>query len=238
MIMSAEQESPDDLRLPDELAAYEARLASSPLASSALNRDELLYRAGWAAAEAQLTRRVTTTVAAPRGLGRRAVAAWSAASAAVAASLAVAITWAVAARPMSEPFLAEAPRASVETRESAVAVTRPAAMSTTPRVTNSLSLARVEMMINRESRLQRGVTPASLWAASRGQRVGRWDEPILVSGESLASAPTIGVDRTTARDLLDEMLPRNGRSSAEEVASPSTRILEFFRPLTAGGDAI
>jgi len=43
----------DELRLPDDLAAMEARLAAQSLPPSGLNRDELMYRAGWAACETQ-----------------------------------------------------------------------------------------------------------------------------------------------------------------------------------------
>ncbi len=39
----------DELRLPDELAACEARLAARLLPASGIDRDQLMYRAGWAA---------------------------------------------------------------------------------------------------------------------------------------------------------------------------------------------
>ena len=237
--MSAEQDFPDDLRLPDELAAYEARLAATPLAASTLGRDELLYRAGWAAAEAELARRAAATVvAAPLGTSRRVTAAWSAASAALAACLAVAITWSFAVRPTQAPTVANAPRISTGANESVGVAITSAADAASRRVASNLSLARVELAINRQSQIHRGVTPASLWSASRGPRLGAWDEPIIVSGEQLAAAPAIGVEHTSARELLDEMLPRAGRSSATEQGSPSSRMWEFFRPLTAGGDAI
>lgn len=42
----------EELRLPDELAACEARLAALALPAAAINRDELLFRAGWAAHDA------------------------------------------------------------------------------------------------------------------------------------------------------------------------------------------
>ncbi len=87
----------DELRLPDNLAACEARLAAQSLPASRLDRDQLLYRAGWAAAEARMaalnppTSKVEET---PwrRGARGRILAAWSLTSAALAASLAVVAT--------------------------------------------------------------------------------------------------------------------------------------------------
>ncbi len=69
----------DELRLPEKLAACEALLAAKPLAATGIDRDQLLYRAGWAAG-AETAR-----------LARGRIAAWSFGSAAVAASLAVTI---------------------------------------------------------------------------------------------------------------------------------------------------
>jgi hypothetical protein len=107
----------DELRLPDDLAACEARLASEPLPASRIDRDQLMYRAGWAACEAQLASENPSSLlkngigsrtsaqkfgdsesgerACPtfqRAARRRVVAAWSLASAALAASIAVAVT--------------------------------------------------------------------------------------------------------------------------------------------------
>jgi hypothetical protein len=81
----------EEMRLPDHLAACEAMLAGQPLAPSGVDRDQLLYRAGWAACEAQRERAATPAdLSPPPGMGR--TAAWSLASAALAASLAVAAT--------------------------------------------------------------------------------------------------------------------------------------------------
>jgi hypothetical protein len=81
----------DELRLPDDLAALEARLAGQSLPASGVNRDELMYRAGWAACEAQQARAVSLPTQPPRHGSARFVA-WSLTSAALAASLAVAAT--------------------------------------------------------------------------------------------------------------------------------------------------
>ena len=86
---------PLELRLPDELARCESMLSSLSLPPSRVQRDDLMYRAGWAAAEAGLP------VSAPQGMEqassarctyRRRTLAWSLTSAVLAASLAVAIT--------------------------------------------------------------------------------------------------------------------------------------------------
>ena len=81
----------DELRLPDDLAALEARLAAQSLPASGVNRDELMYRAGWAACEARGRGALPLVDRSPRPASSQ-VAAWSLASAALAASLAVAAT--------------------------------------------------------------------------------------------------------------------------------------------------
>jgi hypothetical protein len=50
----SEESKPEELRLPEELAALEALLAAKPLAAAGIDRDQLMYRAGWAACEAAL----------------------------------------------------------------------------------------------------------------------------------------------------------------------------------------
>ena len=49
----SEESKPDEPRLPDELAAFEAALAARALPAPRIDRDQLMYRAGWAACEAQ-----------------------------------------------------------------------------------------------------------------------------------------------------------------------------------------
>jgi len=65
-------------RLPHELAEIEARLAKLPLPASSINRDEMLYRAGWAAAEVKSSNK-------QRGNGSHWL--WPATSAALAATV-------------------------------------------------------------------------------------------------------------------------------------------------------
>jgi hypothetical protein len=50
-----------DQSLPPELAAFEARLAALAPQAGGLDRDELMYRAGWAAAEAALVAQAAET---------------------------------------------------------------------------------------------------------------------------------------------------------------------------------
>lgn len=98
----------DEMKLPDELAACEARLAALPLAAARVDRDELMFRAGWAAGHAAvlsppLDERDQPSTGDPMSPERRAVVLREAvkerirwrshlATAAVAASLAVAAT--------------------------------------------------------------------------------------------------------------------------------------------------
>jgi hypothetical protein len=101
----------DELRLPDDLAACEARLASEPLPASRIDRDQLMYRAGWAAYEAQAAR---LNLCPSNGTARKGrVAAWSLASAALAASIAVAV--ALHLRPASSLDVANVKRAQADT---------------------------------------------------------------------------------------------------------------------------
>jgi hypothetical protein len=87
----------DELRLPDDLAACEARLAARSPAPTQINRDQLMYQAGWSACETSLAACNPPPSKVEEGPGRRgarggSIAAWSFASAALAASLAVAVT--------------------------------------------------------------------------------------------------------------------------------------------------
>ncbi len=81
-----------DTQLPDDMARCESLLARRSLPQPRLKRDELLYRAGWAAAEVHGQPHSASDGSAGRGTAIRTALAWSALSAAVAASVAVAIT--------------------------------------------------------------------------------------------------------------------------------------------------
>lgn len=105
----SEESKPDEPRLPDELAAFEAALAARALAVPRIDRDQLMYRAGWAACEAQWQPRplaggrfearpqpATMEASPPAEPGaareRRLAVTWSLGSAALAASIAVMAT--------------------------------------------------------------------------------------------------------------------------------------------------
>ena len=88
-------QSPVDRPLPDDLVQCESILAHMSLPRSRLQRDELIYRVGWAAAEVHAQSVTGQGVEPSRsspGTGGRSTLAWSVASAAIAASLAVVIT--------------------------------------------------------------------------------------------------------------------------------------------------
>ena len=86
---------PVDTRLPEELARCESILAGMSLPRSRVQRDELMYRAGWAAAEGDAncpSLQGAERKQYSRGTGGRSTFAWAIASAAIAASLTAAIT--------------------------------------------------------------------------------------------------------------------------------------------------
>ncbi len=178
----------DELRLPDDLAACEARLAAQSLPASGINRDELMYRAGWAACEARLAT-LTLATPLPRRAGVR-LAAWSAASAIVAASLAVWATWHW--RPLDIVQVAVKPRDSDPAMSAAVTVPRlstalAATTETEPRDDRVLPAFDVGLL----GRRREALSQASLFN----------DRVASAQGELPAPAAK------TARELLDELLP-------------------------------
>jgi hypothetical protein len=222
----------EELRLPDHLAACEARLAAQPLAASPLNRDELMYRAGWAAAEAALARSGASSP--PVAGGKRTALAWSLACSAVAASIAVAMTLSLAAR-YSGPPVASAPP---ETPLVASPGDRPKAAP--PRTPSDPLLARLDALIGGAVRTPGGVPAATLWALSRRERPERWDQPILASNDAAPSAdgePTL-IENATATRLLDEYLPRGRGAAPPADEQPSSGVNKFLRPLAWGEDTI
>ena len=229
--MPDELKLPDDLRLPDDLAACEARLAGQLLASSRLNRDELLYRAGWAACEAAKARQnaVSSSPAARRGL----IAAWSSASAGLAAALAVAVT--LALQSTSAP-----PMAAADGNRSIP----PLAASATPsqdesapvrRAANDPLLAQLNDLASRTKRTNR-FPRGGLLAMNSLREAGRWDEGILSSTDASASWP-VADESATASQLLEEFLPAGARRGAAGERLPF-RALKHLNPLSWGEDTI
>jgi hypothetical protein len=89
----------DEIKLTEELAACEARLAGQAPSPPAINRDQLMYQAGWAACESQLQQAGDSPTVKMRGRGL--AMAWSVASTAIAASLALVLV--LQGEPASHP---------------------------------------------------------------------------------------------------------------------------------------
>jgi hypothetical protein len=215
---NCQEDGNDDLRLPDELAACEAQLASEPLAAPRISRDEVLYRAGWAACIA-----APAAVAHVRpviGYRGQTVAMSSACSAALAASLAVAVTLGLAPR-SSEPQLEKALPHIVDASPSAVEAPHAASLDAWLAAVQSLAAAR---------RLASGES----LTIGGDLRSGRWDQ--AVSADDWADASELAPAVTT-RALLEEMLPRAG-SAEDETRGGSNGVLDLLRPLAWGGETI
>jgi hypothetical protein len=220
----------DELRLSDELAACEARLAAHSLASSRIQRDELLYQAGWAACAAasnQKTLSISSKIATQRTL-----AGWCAASAAIAATLAVAATMALRPGIPSQVELAvQATREpSVNVRD---ATPKPATSRTTA---NNRLLAQLDALAAGRSSADGHISSATLLATLSNRRRERWDEPILVSTTVHTDAPPSAP--ATARQMLDEYLPDGARGAAPAGAGPRAGVLRLLNPLSWSEDAI
>lgn len=193
----------DDLRLPDELAAFEALLAAQPLPVLGINRDQLLYQAGWSACEAQRVQPRPSVGDRLESRERRRTAAWSLASAAVAASLAVTATlgWqASTTREEIERTGGEAPRLAVEepAPESA-----PAIVPSVARSTRSFAEADVERLLNSPTTAGRP-TLAGSWFTIQRRHGGATlnDLPLRTTTNDVSpTAPK------SARELWHELTP-------------------------------
>jgi hypothetical protein len=180
----------DELRLPDELAACEAKLAALPLTASGIDRDQLLYRAGWAAG-AETARLAVTNPSPLKGGARGGITvAWSLTSAAVAASIAVMLTlqW----RPNDPPAVVAVPADAHPHLAAELAEPRPSQL---PRVESAHASLRS---------LSQGRISAGLLAQRQRAMTSVWAEPTNVASTAGdAAAPTA----QTARELLQELLP-------------------------------
>jgi hypothetical protein len=224
----------DELRLPDRLAACEAELAAQSLPASTINRDELLYRAGWAAAEAALANRAVDARSASVG-DRASVARWSAASAALAASIAVAVTLAISGG-RADRSLAEGQRETLPVNTASIASSTPSGEADgRRRVVVDPLLERLDAFARGTGAARGSVREASIWAATRRPRVGRSDQPILVSVEARSLAPS-AIDGTTAHELMDQLLPGSAKAAGD--AGEASGVLKFLYPQGWGGDAI
>jgi hypothetical protein len=227
--MSDEIMSRDQFDGADDLAAIEARLAGEPLAAPRINRDELMYRAGWAACE--VTQRLHGPALGKVKARRRAVAGWSAASAALAASLAVALTLSVAPRTHQLANTADSPHKTL------AGVAEASAPSTPRRIAFDPVLARLDAIAGGGWPNRRSASGATLWKVSSQALPGRWDEPILAMADSASPAPS-SVERATARQLLDELLPPRARAAKAFPADSPIEVPSLLRPFAVGGDTI
>lgn len=204
----------DELRLPDELAAIEARLGALPLAASGVDRDRLLYDAGWAAG-AETARLAVLP---------RTAAFCSAVSAAIAASLAVAVTLALQPTPIiAESRSDAAPREAVAAGDAAVRQAATAAGGVDP------------------ANAPRAVGPAgsSLWFASLREFPNNSPLSAFRRDRSLSELPVFDVSTAsingpaapprTARELLEEFMPRS-----TEPAFPIMKLWPWQRSADSG----
>ncbi|WP_428307497.1 hypothetical protein [Lacipirellula sp.] len=211
----------DEMRLPEELAAFEALLAARSLPASRLDRDQVMYRAGWAACEAQLQPRalpggrhaLPEEVAVAKGYPRaepggtrelRHTVAWSCASAALAATLAVAVTLGWLRLEQSE--LAEAEHAGGETPRLAAdpsAATAVAQATGDRNVTTPSLLSELDRFLAADARNARPTLAGPWFALHRLDRSApaSHNDQIAGDAEATPSAPK------TIRDLQQELLP-------------------------------
>jgi hypothetical protein len=224
----------DELRLSDELAACEARLAAHSLESLGIHRDELLYRAGWAACEAASNQK--TLSISSKTATRRTLAGWCAASAAIAAMLTVTATMALRIDLPSRVELA-----AQTTREQSVGMGDATPKAATPRTTaNNRLLAQLDALAAGRASGGGRISSATLLATLSNHRRERWDQPILVSTtlDADADADVSPSEPATARQILDEYLPDGARGAAPAGAGPRAGVLRLLNPLSWSEDAI
>ncbi len=178
----------DELRLPDDLAACEAQLAAKLPPATGINRDELMYRAGWAACEARLASGSRGSVRLASG-GGGVIAAWSLASAATAAALAVALTLQWRPADQLEVVTTDEVAAPMQVAEDAVEPKPPL-----------LAQREVELAALPAFRRDIGI---GLLLLRRQALNSAWEQPanvVTANGGGLPAAKT-------ARELMQEVLP-------------------------------
>lgn len=236
-----DESKPDDLRLSDELAALEALLAAKPLPAPRIDRDQLMYRAGWAACEAQCQPRplaggrpkVRLRPAAveahpPAEPGtireRRRTLAWSLGSAAVAASIAVGATL----RWVELATLEKTERAGGETpRLAAEAELPPRSAEVKGSTARDVSAWDVERRINSYGRQ---LTLAGPWIALQRPGPDGATSGADARPDRVATTPDLALPSAkTARELWKELIPN-------DVSTAPTSVWPWRRPLS--GDSI
>ena len=228
----SEESKPDEPRLPDELAALEALLAAKPLAAVRVDRDQLMYRAGWAACEAAATISPPLKVGeGPRRRGargetpnRRRTVAWSVGSAALAASIAVMATLGWQGAASQNAKTAGAGGGTPRLAEEGLPQTLAAVKSLTSR---DVSAAEIDRLLNGSGRNDR-LSLAGPWFAMKQRGLGEIanDNDVRADG-----APTTDLEpptAKTARELWKELNPN-------ETATP-TPVWPWRQP--SSGDSI
>lgn len=218
----SEESKHDEPRLPDELAALEALLAAKPLAAVRIDRDQLMYRAGWAACEAAIgqprpsaggrpevrPRPAVMETYPPAEPGaaweRRRTVAWSLGSAALAASIAVMATlgWqGVASR------VDEARDAGGETPRLAVEEGLPQTIAEVKSLTSrDVSVAEIDRLLNASGRNDR-LSLAGPWFAMKQRGLGEMANDSDVRADEAAATDFEPPTAKTARELWKELNP-------------------------------
>jgi hypothetical protein len=227
----------DELRLPDDLAACEARLAAQPLPGSRLDRDQLMYRAGWAACESRLVVPNPPPSKVEEGPGRRGArggitAAWSFASAAVAASIAVTIT-------LQLQLPSQMPLASVSDAQRPQQASVPRGQIAQPsenrRPANESNGGLANFALFTQPRSLAPSSAPLFWAARSQTLPGAGDATIYqvaaLRGPG-AAGPTEAAK--TARQLLNEYLPASSADANPQGKLPRIRFDWLWNPPRSG----
>ncbi len=208
----------DELRLPDDLAACEARLAARSPAPTQIDRDQLMYQAGWAACEAnQSAMKPSLLSEGKKGQhgsnGGKTIAAWSFASAALAASLAVAVTLHLQRSATSTLTAANNPDAQIASAKNdaiakpGVPVVRPTAEPAASQNNSAALVAAVASFFSPPAAPPRPNT--ALFAARAISVDGNSTDapPFQLTSVNAASDAAPSPPSKTAWQLLDEYLP-------------------------------
>ena len=203
----SEESKPDEPRLPDELAAFEAALAARALPAPRIDRDQLMYRAGWAACEAH-PRPATVETYPPAEPGgtreRRRALAWSLGSAALAASIAVMATlgW-----QRTTSRVDEAGGAGGETPRLAVEEGLPQTIAEVESLTSrDVSAAEIDRLLNASGRNDR-LSLAGPWFAMKQRGLGEMANDNNVRTDEAAATDLEPPTAKTARELWKELNP-------------------------------
>jgi hypothetical protein len=204
----------DELRLPDDLAACEARLAARTPAPSQIDRDQLMYQAGWAACETSLA--ACNPPPSKGGVRGGITFAWSIASAALAASLAIALTLHLQQTPPANGVDAEA--------NQVVAQSKPADIEqAAPQASDETTLAKFAALFTDDGGLPQSLidrqrasaifAPRTAWFASREASPRAFE----VTPASAASDDTVLPPSKTISQLLNEFLPPAKRAPRQST---------------------